>query len=288
MTVEIASFHDEARKDAMDVINAYLEGWPYTRSIDESLFAHWKHLNDHYQPHNMLLAYDRGKPVAFLHGEIIGSKRAGCLLLALNPGMVPAAEALLARFEDYARAAGAESITGPNNDAQPFYSGYVLGQEPFHPHFAVESTEVFVRAGYRISHPAVIMQRNAGLTKQVCFPDGYAFTITPRQEHEAQGISISVMAQVLRVAQCDARVYPHLRSPEGLVVGQIGPLETKELHRNKGIARAMVLESLRLLHGLGAEDVLIATGLNNYAALHCYEKLGFKRRYNINEWSKHL
>jgi ribosomal protein S18 acetylase RimI-like enzyme len=54
------------------------------------------------------------------------------------------------------------------------------------------------------------------------------------------------------------------------------------------LARIMSQMCLRDLQAMGASEVLIATGLDNQPALRAYEKAGFKRRYNINEWSKSL
>ena len=45
---------------------------------------------------------------------------------------------------------------------------------------------------------------------------------------------------------------------------------------------------LKRLQEWGAAEALIATGLDNYPALRSYERAGFVRRYNINEWSKDL
>ena len=50
----------------------------------------------------------------------------------------------------------------------------------------------------------------------------------------------------------------------------------------------MVKLCLRRLAEMGAEEVLISTGLNNPPALRAYENAGFRRRHSINEWSKDL
>jgi ribosomal protein S18 acetylase RimI-like enzyme len=58
-------------------------------------------------------------------------------------------------------------------------------------------------------------------------------------------------------------------------------------HRRHGIARDLVIEALGWMHGQGRSRCLVNTGVDNVAALHLYEGLGFRRladELTIAEW----
>ena len=97
-------FADNTEADAIQVANAYLAAWPYTRAIDEHLVAHWKDLPQ-FQPDNMWIAYRDGRPRAFLHGERNGSELY-LHLLAVAPGAAKEAAWLLGEMESFARGQG--------------------------------------------------------------------------------------------------------------------------------------------------------------------------------------
>jgi len=45
---------------------------------------------------------------------------------------------------------------------------------------------------------------------------------------------------------------------------------------------------LQQFHEWGAAEALIATQFSNTLALRAYERAGFERRHNINEWTKKI
>ena len=285
--VEIRSFSADTAEDARAVINTYLDGWPYTRPIDGELLAYWQ-TRAEFQSEHVLIAYRDGMPRAFVHG-VRQETQHNLALLALCPDALEEAGTLLATVEARARAEGVTRLCGPAWSANLFYGGYVLGCEPYHPHWAVDTTRAYVRAGFRLSHPGVILVRNvAQSVEERTMPAPYVLreADTP-DEHGARAFRYVAQLDGQEVATCAARLYPDLRT-HGRPLGQIGYVGTDEAHRGQGLAKVLVLACLRRLVDWGAGDVLIATGLDNSPALKAYEAVGFVRQENVNEWSKVL
>ena len=131
----------QAFPDAVSVINAYLDVWPYARPLGHGLVTYWQSLAS-FQPEHFWVAYRDGIAQACLHGEVVAAQGLMHIhLLALRPGAMEMAIALLVKAEETARAQGLKQLVGPGWAAVRFYGGYVLGNEPYHPHWAVEATE---------------------------------------------------------------------------------------------------------------------------------------------------
>ena len=287
--LELAAFTDERAPDVVRLVNATIEGWPYCRPIDAELVAHWKTLGGAYQPANMLLAYCGGTARAFLHGERYGATH-GIRFLALTPGAIAEGLRLVGEVERRAWAERVERIIGPTCNSGTFYAGYVLGLEPYHPHWAVDGTEVFVRAGFSITQNECILVAEPGTaTPPGRPPAGYEIieAQTP-PEFLARPFKYAAVFDGKEVATCAARLYPKLMSPSGGPIGQVGYVGTDKAHRGKGLATLMTEMCLKRLFEWGAGEALISTGLDNPAALRAYEKAGFRRRHSVTEWTKVL
>jgi ribosomal protein S18 acetylase RimI-like enzyme len=287
-SLEIKDYCASLRADFLAVANDYLAGWPYTRPLDDVLLDRWETLPI-FQADNILLAYRHGRPVALLHGQLPPDSPAGFVhLLAMRPHEAPAAAELLRAFGEKACAAGRQKLVGPQYTSRQFYGGYVLGCEPYHPHWAAEGTEAFVRAGCRISLAGVILVREPELPL-ACEAEVPGYEIRPvdaAPEFAARTFSYCAFFEGKEIGHCRARQFDHLHDPAGRPLAQIGHVGTEEAHRGKGLARRMVCACLRQLDTRGAGEVIIATSFDNAPALASYERAGFERRYNINEWSK--
>jgi GNAT superfamily N-acetyltransferase len=292
---EPRAFSEETSAEVIAVVNAYTAGWAYTRPIDGALLEHWRALAE-FQPGNIRVAYRAGSPAAMLHGELRAGGTAFVHLLALGGGGSAAgggkveAQGLLEEFELAARSAGAKRIIGPSPAGALFYGGYVLGAEPYHPHWAVEGLEVYIRAGFRISQSDTLMV--CDLSGGVAVdgpPEGYQ--IVPAEVAPEFGASVfgyHALHDGQPVAYCHARHYPLLLSPRGAAVGQIGPVRTNSSHRGKGLARVMTQMCVARLREMGAGEAILSTGLDNVPALRAYRRAGFRPCYGMTEWTKDL
>jgi GNAT superfamily N-acetyltransferase len=283
--VEVRTFGPDAEGDIIRVVNAYIADWPYSRPVSPEVIAHWKTMGDAFQPDHLLIAYRNGEARAFLHGE----KTDECFdvhILAVVPAAVDEAAQLLREVEVLARSAGSSRLVGPTWRAYRFYNGYVLGHEPYHPHWERDATDAFVRSGWRLSHASVLM--SADLSREVTMeppPEGYVLAeAKPPWEFAARMFRFAATSGGREVATCTGRLFAELEGP----VGQLGFVGTDETHRGRGLARRLVGMSLRKLREWGAAECILATGLDNVPALRAYENAGFDRRYNLNEWSKDL
>jgi ribosomal protein S18 acetylase RimI-like enzyme len=166
----------------------------------------------------------------------------------------------------------------------------VIGLEPYLPSWGTGAIESFVRAGYRMGPSDVVLVRDLSEpVQQDPMPDGYEIVeVEPAPEYDADVFGYHALRHGRKAAHCYARCYPHLLSPSGQAIGQIGNVTTEPEHRNRGLARTMVQMSLARLAEKGAGEALIATGLENGPALHAYERTGYRRRYLITEWMKDL
>jgi len=285
--VTIREFGPETEDDAVALINAHIAGWPYCRPIDEALLAHWKTLGLLLQPRHMLIAYTGDVPRAFLHGEV--RREQGMIhLLALAPGALAEGMCLVREFEERAANAGRQTVMGPSWNAAIFYAGYILGREPCQPHWATDSSQVFVRMGYRIGTPAVLMA--ADLAQEIelePLPEGYLLDEVPfPDEFDARPFCFIAWHEGEQAALCGARLYSHLSAPGSGLIGQVGHVSTQEAHRNKGLARILTKHCLHRLQAWGAVESLLATSLDNYPALAAYEHAGFQRRHLMPVWEK--
>lgn len=289
MDVRIRAFSLDAMCDLISVVNAYTSKWSYVRPIDTALVRYWLQRRSRFDPEHVLIAYTGAQPRAFLHGELAGDQY--CIhLLAFVPGAMAEALALLKRAEELAISSGAGLLRGPHHRAGFFYGGYMLGLEPYHPHWAADGTEAYVRAGFKVTHDAVVM--TADLTRRLeaeQAPAGCELVrFSPDPEYDANVLGFRMLADGQPVASATARHYPHLKSPGGGSVGQIGRVGTTEQHRNRGLARSLCRHCMLSLREMGAAEVLVATGQDNLPALRAYEHAGFSRRFGITEWSKPL
>ena len=273
----------------VNIINSYTADWPYCRAVGSDLIAYWYTVGDAFQPKHILVARDNGEPVAFVHGQRCDDKHI-IHLLAVAPGAIDGAVDLLDHVEQQAVADGLAMLHGPHFAAGLFYGGYLLGREPYHPHWADDSTQAYVRAGFHISHPGVLLI--ADLNDPVAAedaPNGYEVVEADVPgEFEARKFSFVARHGQQQVSAAGSRLYSNLLSPCGKPVGQIGHVNTEPLHRGKGLARILTKRCLYRLRKWGAAEALITTGFDNYPALRAYERAGFCRRYSLNEWSKSL
>ena len=246
-------------------------------------------MGDSFQPHHVLVAYRDGILRAFVHGEQT-DEWFDIHLLAAAPGAVCEAVHLLREIEPMAEAAGSPRIVGPTWRAFPFYNGYVLGHEPYHPHWERDATEAYVRAGWSLSYASVMMVADLSheITIALC-PEGYALAEAAADpEFCARMFRFAATLDGAEVATCTGRLFEGLEAPGGGSVGQLGFVGTEEVHRGRGLARSLVVLSLQRLREWGASECILATGLDNTPALRAYEAAGFQRRYNLNQWSKDL
>ena len=285
--LEVRPFSAETEADAVRLINEYTGNWPYTRPVDAELVAHWKTLDERYQPGSMFVAYREGTGRCFLHGEREKGQHF-VHLLALAPGAAGDGAALLRQVEEQARRDGVRRICGPTCVSGGFYGGYLLGLEPYHPHWAVEATEAFVQAGFAMNPAETLLTvALAEAAAPTAAPSGYTVEEGGADaEFGARAFRLAACFGGEEVATCGGRVYPKLHSDTGLPIGQLGFVGTDEQHRGKGLATALVTRSLERLREWGAGLALISTGMENAPALRAYERAGFRRKHLLIEWSK--
>ena len=285
---ERRAFGPETEPDAMRVVNAYIAGWPYSKPVTAELVAHWKTLGRRYQPEEMALVYRQGRPTAFIHAEE-NKTTYQIHLLAMVPAAVADGLRLIEEAEARARAAGAEWLRGPTASSGIFYGGYICGQEPYHSDRGIDGTDLFVQAGFRISSPEVILVAAGPATGVRDIPPEYQVVeAEAAAEFEARAFRYAALRGGKEVATCGARLYPRLLGASGGPVGQIGHVETAELHRNKGLATVLTQRSVKRLREWGAAEILVTTNVDNLPALKAYERAGFRRRHLVMEWEKRL
>ncbi|NLW49920.1 MAG: GNAT family N-acetyltransferase [Candidatus Brocadiaceae bacterium] len=286
---ELRPFDPDRPGPEIAVVNAFTAGWPYSRPIDEALVRHWR-TQPGFEPDLMLTAWRGGRPRAFIHGERVDAETGGILILAVPPGNAGDGAWLLEEWGRLLSERNLKHARGPGWRSGACYGGFVIGQEPYLPSWADGAIESFIRAGYRMKPSDVILIRDLSEPiRQEAVPEGYeVIEVDTAPEYDADVFGYHAVRDGRKAAHCYARLYPHLRSPDGTLVGQIGNVTTQPEHRSRGLARIMVQMSLRRLADMGAGEALIATGLENFPALRAYERAGYRRRYLITEWMKDL
>ena len=291
MTMTTRLFSEKTQNDAISVVNSYFAGWPYARPLDRKILENWRHLDrDGTQPEHMLLAYRDGLPSAFLHGQRTGSDEHRIVLLAVKPGCVEDAVALLAQLEESSRGDGVTHIYGPGRWTDRFYCAYLVESE--HPHWAIEGTEAYMRAGFDLILPKVLMVREMTPDEKVIvdpLPEGYEYVpqiVSEGPDHITLRYYVDFGGE--EVGHCLASLSPLVIGPTGGRVGHLRAVEVSESHRNKGLARILAQACLRELHERGVTDALVSTGLRHLPAVKAYEGAGFRRRHYLFAWMKEL
>ena len=147
--------NSESIEQLLAVANAHFSGWPYTRRLDTDLVASWSN-SQGYAGCRFLLAQTRDKPAAFLHGEL-REDVAIVHLLAVADHERQAAVDLLAELESLAKERGIGRLIGPHGPTIEYYGGYVLGFNPYHPHWATDATDAYLLAGCDVTGAGYIL-----------------------------------------------------------------------------------------------------------------------------------
>ena len=72
----------------------------------------------------------------------------------------------------------------------------------------------------------------------------------------------------------------------GLKEGWTDPIGTREEHRRKGLARALIVEALHRLRRHGIDAAILSTDSGNAAAVSLYESLGYRELYKLDSYVK--
>ena len=268
--------------------NAYFSGWPYTRLLDTELISSWGALES-FSACRFLISRDGDRPVACLHGELRDDV-AIVHLLAVRDRERQAGADLLAEFESLARDRKIERLLGPHGPTISYYGGYVLGFNPYHPHWATVATDAYILAGCDVSRAGCIL--TLPLNDAACdssLPAAYEMRIEPAEEERATStFKIELIHRDRVVGHTFASYCADLPSLKDGSIGHIKYVETDSDHRGRGLGRAMVSASAAELRRLGASEVTIVTNFENAPALRAYENAGFRRRHLILGVSKQL
>ena len=74
----------------------------------------------------------------------------------------------------------------------------------------------------------------------------------------------------------------------GLKEGWTDPIGTREEHRRKGLARALIVEALHRLKRHGNDAAILSTDSGNAAAVSLYESLGYRELYKLDSYVKNF
>ena len=66
------------------------------------------------------------------------------------------------------------------------------------------------------------------------------------------------------------------------------PVGTRDDHRGKGLALAVMVQAMENLRRYGAKMVYVGTGKNNTPAVHLYQKAGFSITDEIHQWQREM
>jgi GNAT superfamily N-acetyltransferase len=153
----------------------------------------------------------------------------------------------------------------------------------------------------------VLMERSLAEPLPACkLPDGYRVVTLAERPESACGIPDSGMPRKLYRhvqrapgyrADLDVRAFYHdtdLASGCTCWVdevdnsGQFQPVGTKEEHRRKGLASAVMTRAMETLRRYGADRVLVWTDKNLKPAVRLYQSLGFRIAYEDYAWVREV
>lgn len=120
------------------------------------------------------------------------------------------------------------------------------------------------------NEPAGVDRVLAQLSEPGGEPPGYIFAVD-----EATGTEVGTSR-----ARID--------SVGGRAVGYVGTVGVLHSYRNKGLASALILQTLRYLSAKGMESAVLFVEGNNHNARRLYEKMGWRPVYQTVHYWKHL
>jgi GNAT superfamily N-acetyltransferase len=153
----------------------------------------------------------------------------------------------------------------------------------------------------------VLMVRSLAEPLPTCqLPDGYSIVTLAERPESACGIPDSRMARELYKhvqraygykADLDVRAFYHdtlLASgctcwyDDADNSGQFQPVGTKEEHRRKGLASAVMIKAMENLRHYGADRILVWTSKDNVRAVSLYQSLGFRIAHEDYAWVREI
>jgi ribosomal protein S18 acetylase RimI-like enzyme len=113
---------------------------------------------------------------------------------------------------------------------------------------------------------------------------GWRQHVLQRPEYRPELDLVAVAPSGAPAAFCVGWFDPH--GPSGIPSGQIEPLGVHEDYRRLGLGKAVLVEGLRRLYDMGAQQVFVETDNYRDAAFHLYEWAGFQVRRNVLVYRK--
>ncbi|MEM7123935.1 MAG: GNAT family N-acetyltransferase [Pseudomonadota bacterium] len=169
--------------------------------------------------------------------------------------------------------------------------------------------------GYAYERPLIVYRQRLidAAPRPAPLPDGYAIRLLDAERDVAQRVNAHrdafAPSEMTEARYRYAMSSPTYRPDLDLVVadgnddvaafttiwldadnrlGVFEPVGCHAAHRRRGLARAVITEGLRRLHGLGARRAIIGSYLDNDASNQLYESLGFGDAEPTSCWSRPL
>ena len=299
MLVEIRFFHEGDEEAIVSLWNRRVSGCFATGSLTADVFAADVVGKRYFDPEGVILAFERGRPVAFAHAGFKSSDwiepdlRMGTVcMVAVEHDHVPAGEGVVAEAVHYLLRKGAKHIEAFMIDFPnvPFYGGLYGGEKAGMVEDHPDGLEVMRRCHFNVSNGSVIMTCEladdiepltsfAGLELSVGPLDRPVVGLDPSECYgipeelrraslldadgaEKAGISFWHLERYNRASGDHLAAVSH--------VGAAGEI------RGTGAALALQREVHRILRCEGVERTGLGTMGGNGRAISFYRKLGYK------------
>lgn len=153
----------------------------------------------------------------------------------------------------------------------PFYNGGFCGLSEK----MSEAVTVLARSGFRIQHRELYMKRPAiAPPMAAAVPPAMRIQLTIRA---ANAYSMAIFRGTERAGAIHfSRMYPaRSRDPQAASTGYIDGLDVTPSFRERGLGRLLLASALGKLATMGAPEVLLTTGSENYRAQNLYYSMDF-------------
>ena len=297
--MELRPYRDADVEAVVSLWNSSVKGCYATGPLTEERFLSDVAGKCYFEPDGLILAFERGRPVAFAHAGfkstdwIAPDRRSGTVsMAAVESGHMEAGEAAVAQAIRYLLKRGAKQVEAFTIDfaSTPFYNGLYGGEKAGMDEAHPGGWEVLGRCGFRVHYGTVIM--TADLTEDTeplsefngmqVRTGPWNSPIAGRDPSQCYGIPENVQRTGLIGSDGNEKAgvsfwhldrYNESTGERLAVVSHVGSAE--ELW-GTGASLAVQREVHRIVKSEGATRVGLGTGGSNGRAVSFYRKLGYE------------
>ncbi|MCC6441857.1 MAG: GNAT family N-acetyltransferase [Armatimonadetes bacterium] len=293
--MRIESYRRDYLEEMTSLYNDETAYEPHIAPLNPKRFITMVEDKSYFDPEGLRVALDGGRVVGWIHACVAppsemyqdGNMTAARIRMLIFPrDRLQAGSALVAEATAWLKGSGKKEFEAIHAKAgYPFYRGIWLGGEPMGPADMPHVQLAFEVGGYKNTHESVFMAAGmpAPPSDAPASPGLEMEEFTAPMRHEGmreswigfEPMGIRAFLGGEEAGSLWWAVLPHVAERLGAPCMNIWGLGVSEIHRQKGIASALIARAMARSYTLGCRFASVGTQLWNAPAHASYAKFGF-------------